>query len=215
MEENVEVKEETPKKKGNGSSVVIIIILLLIIGGLGGFIFANKDNLFSKDKDKTEEKDKKKEKEEKKETKLSEKEALSIGQELWDYAYDTFWGGEKVWKKDSNNKCSTTVEEVKAKYAKDFKITDPSYNYSSLDEYVKECGAGARGAIQTYKETKLNVKSIEEDKITFTATSSYCSNSFCNDYPDKPNKIEKEEDHDFIIVKENDNWLIQTYRLPN
>lgn len=41
---------------------------------IGGFIFTNKDNLFSKDKDKTEEKDKKKEKEEKKETKPSEKE---------------------------------------------------------------------------------------------------------------------------------------------
>ena len=65
-EEVKETKEVTPKKKGNGGLVAVIVILLLICGGMGAFIFANKDNLFQ---NKTEEKEKKETKKEEKEVK--------------------------------------------------------------------------------------------------------------------------------------------------
>ena len=92
MEEEKEVevlKEKAPKKKGNGSSVVIIIILLLIIGGLGGFIFANKDNLFSK-KDAKEEKEEKKTKKEEKEEEIAidDSRFITIYNKLKGYTYN-------------------------------------------------------------------------------------------------------------------------------
>ena len=76
-EEVKETKEVSPKKKGNGGLVVVIVILLLICGGLGAFVFVNKDKLFEKDA-KTEEK-------EQKETKKEEKNVTFADSELEEY----------------------------------------------------------------------------------------------------------------------------------
>ena len=43
---------EEPKKKGNGL-VIVVIILLLICLGLGGFIYLNKDKIFTKQEQET------------------------------------------------------------------------------------------------------------------------------------------------------------------
>lgn len=74
LEEKNEVKEIKseaapiqPKKKGNGGLIVVIVLLLAVCIGLGGFVFINKDKLFSTNEPK---------KEEKKETKKEEKEPV-------------------------------------------------------------------------------------------------------------------------------------------
>ena len=92
MEEEKEVevlKEKAPKKKGNGGLIVVIIILLLVIGGLGGFIFANKDNLFSKKDDKEEKEEKKTKKEEKEEEiAIDDSRFITIYNKLKGYTYN-------------------------------------------------------------------------------------------------------------------------------
>lgn len=75
-----EIKSEAapiqPKKKGNGGLIVIIVLLLAVCIGLGGFVFINKDKLFSSNEPK--------ETKEKKETKKEEKAPVVTNYEVTD-----------------------------------------------------------------------------------------------------------------------------------
>ena len=72
-------------------------------------------------------------------------------------------------------------------------------------------GSGGRGGNQFYKDTTLAISDVQEDKITFIATSSYCDSSFCQ----SSNETVKERKRNFVIKKENGNWLIDEFYLPN
>lgn len=64
MEENKEIETLEEKKKGNKGLIVVIVLLLLICCGMGGFIFMNKDKIFStKSEPEAGDKEKKEEKE--------------------------------------------------------------------------------------------------------------------------------------------------------
>lgn len=151
--------------------------------------------------------------------KMSEEEALELGNTLWKYADEAYFGGENVWPshfEGNNLVCDTTLEKVKEKFASDFKYdfySDTEKTESgTLDNFFVEtnsttCGGVARGTIQTYLETELSNPVITEDEITYTATSKYCSNAFCENG--------KEVDHtivsSFKIKKINDEWYIAFY----
>ncbi len=153
---------------------------------------------------------------------MSESEALSLGNELWQYAMNAIWGNDEVWKRhfsEESNQfiCDTTVQEVREKFTQDSKVEVCLANdckTDSLDDYIQltaNCNSLGRGANQFYKETILSIKSIQENEIVFTATSSYCNRSFCPVESNIANTIEK----DFIIKKVDNNWLINYFYLPN
>lgn len=230
--------EENQVKKNNSKGLyAIIVILSIAVIGMGLFIMYDKGVIFSKTTSITKNdnnviNNNEKETTEQIVNKLSEEEAMKIGQELWNYAYHTYWGGEPTWSKhlsETPNEygakyyiCDTTVDEVKAKYTSDFKsefcYSDGStcYDYK-IDEFIntndgyQPCDGAQRGGIQTYKETTLTVSDIQSDKIVFTANSAYCSTSFCRESKDTEKEIKK----DFIIKKVNDSWLISYFYLPN
>lgn len=216
--------EKKEKKKGSVILVTVLIIVLLVAAGLGGFL-AGAGYIASKSIEK-----KKEVKEELKEEAVSEEksnvlsndEALKVGNELWKYAYSSYWGGEPAWKSHEGEVneaggrpivCDTTAAEVKKKYTKDFKYSGETNVTGGLDEFVSEvnCIGAARGGLQNYKDTTLEVKDVTENKIVFTAKSEYCGSSFCQESKETVKEIKQ----DFIIVKEQDQWLINSFYLPN
>ncbi|MBR3210655.1 MAG: hypothetical protein IKF71_01805 [Bacilli bacterium] len=159
--------------------------------------------------------------------KFDENNKLVSGQKLWNYTFATYWGSRLVWKSHTENLgdghrsivCDTTREELMSWYASDFTASvnaGQRMDYSLENFIPKDCrSAGGRGSIQTYKDTYLSIKEESDDRIVYNATSVFCTNSFCHDYDGKTNRIDKEETHDFIIVKRGDKWLIQYFYLPN
>jgi hypothetical protein len=210
--------------------IIIVIILVVLIVTLGGYIFYDK--LMSKEDTKNNiensNKNNNNDKVEKEEEKLiSENEALSIGNELWEYAYSTYWGIEPAWESHTSDTvdqygghpivCDSTIEQVKQKYASDFKAQscsdDSTCTNYTIDDFIPElqCEGHGRGGLQSYKGTKLTVKDIQADKIIFIATSTYCESGFCDESSDTLNEIKK----DFVIKKQNDNWIIAYFYLPS
>lgn len=204
----------TEEKKKNTKMIeitVLIIILLFVFMGIGYAIGSIKtSNLLN---DKIEENNKIIEEsvaaEEEfisTEKTMSESEALDLGNNLWQYAYDIYWKGT----------CTTTKEEVKSHFTDDVTISAPepinSYDFSEyIGESTNSCEGGGRGSLQDYKTTTLKVDIIEEDEISFIATSEFCGGSFCNETQDTVKTIEKP----FILKKVYDEWLIQSFYLPN
>lgn len=222
-------KEKKEKKK---SSVVLItvLIIILLVAAVGGGFLAGASYIASKSLEKKKEvKEVQKAQEEAvaddESNALSNEEALKLGNELWKYAYSSYWGGEPVWKSHTGEVneaggrpivCDTTIDEVKKKYAKDFQYTAAADEGGNLDAFIAlisngMCSGAARGADQLYKTTTLEIKKIEENKIVFDATSEYCGSSFCQESKETEKKVIK----DFVIVKEQDQWLINSFYLPN
>ncbi len=210
--------ETETKKKGGSTFAIILIIIALCLCGAGGYL-TYKDMTTKKEANTPNETTEEEETttEEVTDSKLTDEEALKIGNELWEYARTTYWGGEPAWPTHEGEKneaggipveCDTTKEEVLKKYASDFKYkylaqgSTEDVMEDTIDNFVPaDCGsAGARGSLSTYEKTELSIGTIEEDKITFKAASTY-SNGLITE--------------DFIIVKDNDNWLIQQFFLPN
>ena len=201
------------EKKKSNIGIIILVIVLLCAAFAGGMYAGVKEakcqcKPIKKDSEETSFSDK-----------LSDAEALKIGNELWKYAYSTYWGEEPAWvsKYENNEKiCVTTADEIKEKYSSDFKVTGAIFNNEekTIDESIPKDCLGGRGGNQFYKDTKLEVKSVEEDEIVFTAISSYCDRMLCQDSNPKVQE-EKEEKKDFIIEKEDDEWLIKYFYLPN
>ena len=215
------------ENKNNKGLIVLIIILIIMVLGLGSYIVYDK--IISNKSTETNESNNTKANEGNKEEKtMSESEALTLGNELWKYAYSTYWGTEPAWSKHVSdtvnehggreNICDTKVEDVKKKYASDFEVQswlsdDTTCASYTVKDFVpsEACRGAGRGSLQNYKETTLTVKSIQDNKIVFIAKSEYCGSSFCHESNETVKEIEK----DFVIVKQNDNWLISNFYLPN
>ena len=224
--------KDSSNKNGIGKTIIIILLLVVILGLI--FYICYDKGLILNNKEEVEKENTETDNEESKEikntiNKLTEQEALALGKEMWKYAYSTYWGTEPTWKTHLGDKneyggvqkiCDTTIEEVKQKYTSDFKarehcsLEDKSQCLEdTVDEFIgsNPCGGHARGGDQFHKETNLEIKSIEENKIIFKAISSYCDTSFCQDYTNITHHVEDE----FIITKQNDTWLISYFYLPN
>ena len=210
------------EKKSYGGLITVIIILVVFVLGLVGYIVYEKVLAPTSD---VEVKDGENIENEK--SALSHGDALALGNELWEYAYSAFWGNEPAWSTSTGEVneaggqpivCDTTLEEVKKKFSKDF---EAEFCYSDgsecskmkIDEFINEnsCGRAGRGGLQDYKETNLKVGTIQESEIIFTAISEYCGSSFCHDSDETVRTVSK----DFIITKENGEWLIKNFYLPN
>ena len=212
--------------KNNKGLIVLIVVLIIMVLGLGGYIVYDK-LLTSNTKETTTSNNSQSNDTETEKKSMSESEALTIGNELWEYAFSTYWGGEPAWKSHTGETneygvksivCDTTIEQVKLKYSSDFKAQSCLSDGSTCTDYTIDtfipqtaCQGAGRGGLQDYKETNLKVKEIQANKIVFIAKSEYCGSSFCHESKDTVKEIEK----DFIITKQDNNWLISTFYLPN
>lgn len=213
--------------KNNKIIIIILVSAIIIVMGGGYIVYKNsslKNNYTEASKDddlNNTDSNNNKNTNSNVTTSYNQEEILALGNKLWLYAYETFWGYNPV-KNNSGEICKTSSEEVRKKYTTDAKISalpseDGSNEYIiTTDKYIeyfkKMCdGSGGRGGDQSYKDTTLTISDVQEDKITFIATSSYCDSSFCQ----SSNETVKERKRNFVIKKENGNWLIDEFYLPN
>ena len=180
-------------KKNNKIIIIILVSAIIIVMGGGYLIYKNsvlKNNYTETPKDYSKDDTVNNTDNNNNEntnsnatTSYNQEEILALGNELWLYAYETFWGYNPV-KNNSGEICKTSSEEVRKKYTTDAKISplpseDGSNEYIiTTDKYIeyfkKMCdGSGGRGGNQFYKDTTLAISDVQEDKITFIATSSY------------------------------------------
>lgn len=222
------MEEKSNKSKSN----IIIAILLILVIGMTSYIAYDKG--FNKAKENLNENKTENNENQKVENNendntinntMSNEEAINLGKQLWNYAYGSYWGSENVWKTHTATNqyggtsiiCDTTQEEIKAKYTTDFKADsclsdETSCTSYDIDSFIAlDCNGAGRGAIQTYMETNLSIKTIEENEIIFIATSTYCNSSLCQEGKNVAKTINKE----FIIKKVNNEWLISYFYLPN
>ncbi len=219
------------KVNKNRSNIIIIILLILVIGMAIYIIYdkyfirskvenKSKENLTETQEDLTESNNNSNTLT----NTMNDQEAIDLGNRLWTYAYDSFWGRESVWKRHVGPVdqygvgpiiCDTTAEEVKVKYTTDFKAEfcfEANCNYYDIDFFISgNCEGAGRGGDQTYIETILKVNEIKANEIKFTATSTYCDSAFCHN----GKNVSKTIDKDFIIKKVDNNWLISYFHVPN
>lgn len=201
------------EKKSYSELIAVVVIILVFVIAIGGVMFHDKF-LVDKNKDNNEE-----------ETKVLENgEALNLGNQLWKYAYSSYWGEKPAWVNSNGEaviegeQCEPIFNEIKKKFSSNFEVescnSDESVcNKESLDHFltINSCGGPGRGSLQTYKETKLEVGTVQENEIIFTAISEYCGSSFCHESNETVKTVAK----DFVIVKENGEWVIKNFYLPN
>jgi len=210
------------EKKSYGGLITTIVVIVVMLLGIGSYfiyekVINPKNNVELKDGENID----------KENEALSHGDALTKGNELWEYAFSAYWGTKPAWSTSKGEvneaggqeiKCDTTLEEVKKKFSKDFEaetcLSDESVcDKMTIDQFINEnsCTGAGRGSEQTYKETNLEVGTVQENEIVFTATSEYCGSSFCHE----SKKTVKTVSKDFIIVKENGEWVIKNFYLPN
>ena len=210
------------EKKSHGGLITFIVILVVLVLGLGSYIVYEK---FIAPTNDVEVKDGENLDGDK--SALSHGDALSVGKELWEYAMSAYWGTTPAWTtsvgevNEAGGKpinCETTLEEVKKKFSKSFEAESCTSDESvcstmTIDEFINEnsCTGAGRGSLQTYKETNLEVGTVQENEIIFTAISEYCGSSFCQESKETEKTVAK----DFIISKENGEWVIKKFYLPN
>lgn len=219
---------EPKKKKSKAVPFLVFIILLLCLGIVAMYLYYNghldkyiggsttnnsveqKDNSKSSDKEDTTTSNESGVNT----SKLSEEAALKLGNELWKYVYDLYWGEKTV--------CAEGSSAILKKISSDFKWTwSNDIELDKLDDsFIRtHCNNPAgRGSTYNYVDTKLNIKSNNENVITFLATSNYC---ICNSdkqegYFCKENCTDYEKkEKDFIIKKVDGEWKISQFYLPN
>lgn len=196
------------EKKSNAELIAVIIIISLFAVGIG--IMMIHDRLDKKDNNVEEEK-----------KALTDGEALRTGERLWKYALATYWGTDSAWTtkaRENKEQCIAELTEIKKKYSSDFEAescnSDETNCYKmTLDQFVNEntCNDIGRGSSQNYKNTHLVVGTIQENEVIFAAISEYCESSSCQESNETVNTVTK----DFIIGKENGEWVIKYFYLPN
>ena len=157
-----------------------------------------------------------------KSTTISNSEAISIGDNLYKKALASFWGTITA---DFTQDTYETkggyelhgVEEVKKvysekafnKFLKDYgdvrlidgKYYGPDYNMGSNPAYIGN---------------ELNIDSIEDNKIVFKSIEKYNSNGemYTGDVSTISGGIDTKENR-FVIIKENGEWKVDEFILPN
>ncbi len=213
------------KKYDKNNLIIVLLLVIIVLLCISLFVIVKDKFLTSKNDNEVVDKGKAIINTE--EVEITKEEALKIGKELYDYADKAYYGGSEVWPshfvKNENGEgqtkvCDTTAEEVKQKFSKDFKFeqfldNSESSNYSgNLDEFIHKtdastCGELTRGTLQNYLNSEISDPEIKENKVTFKATTNYCSSSFCHEGKEIDHSLVK----DFIIIKINGEWYIEYF----
>lgn len=205
---------EKEVKKSSTLIVVIITILGTLVAVLSGYILydkvlkepANTVTTDNSNVSKSEEENNNSTEEQnttKEVTKVTNEEALQIGNNLWAYAVSAFWGSETAWARTADHQCATSIQEVKSHFTTDFTAELVIGSPVNIDGFIAKipCETAAyRGSNINYIDTKIGIKEIKEDEIIFTANSQY--------------KDGTQTLKDFIVKKVDNNWLIHYFYLP-
>ncbi|MBP5678531.1 MAG: hypothetical protein J6X28_01725 [Bacilli bacterium] len=191
MEENT-----NKEKKKNGEKILIAIIMVLACISIVGGILLNSKQKETEPVEQAEASSNQN---------ISEEEAIQIGTELWEFAFDQYWDG----------KCDLSREEVRSKFAKDTMILAPEpVSILNFDDFIhdnqEECKGAGREKLHHYKKTTLQFSRQSETEIDFIAVTELCGEDTCSESSETVETI----DMDFYIAKENGEYVIFHYYLP-
>ena len=158
------------------------------------------------------------------ETKMTQSKALSIGKKLYKKAYQYYWASNisynysKIYTIKGIQYCkvTTNMNNVKKYFS-----TNGFKRYLKNNGYVSKIGntyyrvLADRGGNIFYIGNTLEIKQITSNKIVFTSIEKYIdSNSDADPFDYKDSDI-VQENKKFVIVKENNEWKIDSFTLPD
>ena len=139
---------------------------------------------------------------------------ISTGKTLWNNTYNLYWNFMKNMKTTE-----ISLGKNKINNMKDFNFSSLSSNalnemYSSLgvkndngNYYIESIRTNADN---TYMISEITLKENKDNKIIYNVESKYCANG------DKSNcKDIASVNNDFIIIKENNNYKVDSFILPD
>lgn len=141
--------------------------------------------------------------------KISNQQAMEIGEEMYTNAYESYWGSLEDGTEIINGSDNidyiniTNMNTIKEKY------TDKGFNQFLIANQIKQKDGkyyrpyGDRGSDFTYQGHELVVNKITENKIEMTSIEKY------NEPQNQTRKYE------FVIMKENGKWKIDEFTLPD
>ena len=215
---------ETNDKKAYKVALIISFIVIMVLCGYIGYdkIIDNdgKSNNSSKLDDNSHISDTRSKE-------VDDSVALALGYELYEYAKDALFCRNYQYGEMYSNDFGREVlnyKEIASKFSSNHKVkwTDSS-DYKKLDDgfvniegkyYSKtEC---ARGSNISFVSDELKITNIESDKIEFRVLATYCDDNIDQDWIYSSNKdcIKRTKTYDFIIVKEDNKWKIDTFTNP-
>ena len=139
---------------------------------------------------------------------------ISTGKTLWNNTYNLYWNFMKNMKTTE-----ISLGKNKINNMKDFNFSSLTSNalnemYSSLgvkndngNYYIESIRTNADN---TYMISEITLKENKDNKIIYNVESKYCANG------DKSNcKDIASVNNDFIIIKENNNYKVESFILPD
>lgn len=139
---------------------------------------------------------------------------ISTGKTLWNNTYNLYWNFMKNMKTTE-----ISLGKNKINNMKDFNFSSLSSNalnemYSSLgvknDNGTYYIESIRTNADNTYMISEITLKENKDNKIIYNVESKYCANG------DKSNcKDIASVNNDFIIIKENNNYKVDSFILPD
>ena len=151
---------------------------------------------------------------------ISDKEAKSIGDSLYTKALSYYWGdvetnGNTI--QDGMYMEISNISDVKNTFS-----TQGFKQYMETNGFVQEIdgkyyrvAADRGGDISYLGREELKIESTDENKIVFTATEKYAANE--DDWGREEYEVTDitRKNNKFIIVKENGEWKVEDFTMPN
>ena len=136
---------------------------------------------------------------------LSEEEALEIGYDLWNFAFNIYWDGT----------CDITPQEINSKIWDDANILAPSpVDIINLQTFLhpngEDCHGVGRDKLHHYKKTTLEYRGQLDNEIDFVAYTELCQETICTEDSETVKTI----DGDFYVSPKDDGWALYRFYLP-
>jgi len=224
-----------PKRKNNVVFSVIVVILVIAVAAVCIFVYGKNIGLNDNENKNDNEIVENNNANEKDDTLISESrvneleeaikgldfsyleyegtgETVDLGVLLWKYSFATGWC--KLFEYD-DNQYIINYEDVRSNYTNDYRFvlfgTEYDFNMNGVIEEIDgeyyDHSVCSRVGNLLYQGSKLEVKSESNNQIIYTVVSTYAA-----DFDSK--EMTTEED-DFIIEKEDGEWKVKYFVLPN
>ncbi len=213
-------------KKSNVAIIVLLVLILVAVLGLGGYLIYNLnnkideknseiENLKSKNSNVSVEKkvsntqNNTENNVQKSNTQeMSSDEIIKMGEKLYNISIKIAWNGY----------CKEKIEGLEQYYWVDESVFDYMTEKAASNYGIEKYENGyrmfenAKGSDIYYVSTDLEIKEVKDNKIVFNAISHYAEEPVEEGVQ---SIIKENRNRDFVLVKEDEKWKVDEFRVPN